>query len=90
MDLGAELSLISFCLIFNAHNFNREIIKFLVKSGMDINEKDEHGKTAFWNAYEKGRIDLETQLIKLGADINTTNLEGITPLEDAKARGFKR
>ena len=56
---------------------------------MDINEKDEHGKTAFWNAYKKGRIDLEMQLIKLGVDINTTNLEGITPLEDAKARGYK-
>jgi ankyrin repeat protein len=40
-------------------------------------------------AVEEGKTEMVTLLLERGAEVNVTDLAGITPLERAQNRGFK-
>ena len=55
-------------------------VRSLLKKGVDINSKDEHGQTALMNAAHNGQVDLVRLLIEQGADLNTTAKYGLSAL----------
>ena len=55
-------------------------LDFFLKSGVDINAKDIDQKTPVFYCIDKGRIDLLEILIEKGANIQTADKRGQTPL----------
>jgi ankyrin repeat protein len=49
----------------------------------DLSDRDSKGNTRLHRAVNKGDLDLVKDLLKNGADINSTNDDGHTPLEIA-------
>ena len=58
-------------------------IKFLLKLGLDINEKNEYGYTALHYAAMNNCLEVVKFLIENGANINLCNKKGQSPLEIA-------
>ncbi len=81
LDMGAEVN-IRDCdgktPIFNVRN--PELAKSLVIKGADVNVRDCVNDTAFSYAVRYGRYDIARFLIEKGAEVNTTNKLGMTPL----------
>lgn len=61
-----------------------EMGEFLISKGIDINKKDEHGKTALFRMNDS---EIFNMLINNGANINITENSGSTPLLTALSRG---
>lgn len=59
----------------------------LVKTGVDINEKDANGDTALVMAAEKGNEEVVKYLLKVGADVNAKNNYDATALTNAAFMG---
>ena len=53
---------------------------FLLKSGFDLNTKDEEGKTALHLSAEHGAEAITDMLLKAGSNANTQDVHGWTPL----------
>ncbi len=53
---------------------------FMMKTLLDVNEKDDHGSAAIHYAANSGKIALMKDLIDKAADIQATNKIGYTPL----------
>lgn len=64
---------------------NIQIIDKFVNSGISINTRNENSKgiSPIHYAAALGRDNVISHLIKLGADVNVTNLDGQTPLHNA-------
>ena len=68
-----------------------EIVKYLIKAGVDINATDMNGDTALSltlersdnDAYNNIAIKIIKELIKAGADVNITNGDGDSPVDIA-------
>jgi len=62
-----------------------KILKALIDSGADLNRKDSdhYGYTPLINAAEFGELEMVKALLAAGADVHTTNNEGITALHFA-------
>jgi Zn-dependent protease with chaperone function len=60
-----------------------EMLRQVVNEGAEINEKDIDGYTALQYAFMWGDISSAEFLIQNGADVNTTDLWGATPLMNA-------
>jgi ankyrin repeat protein len=63
-----------------AQNGNLDLIKRMIKDGIDINIQDEYGWTALQLASRKGHLDVVKFLIEYGADLNAQNDDGWTAL----------
>lgn len=50
---------------------NLEVVKFFVKDGVNVNEKDKKGYTAIFKAVFSGKLEIVKFLVENGADINT-------------------
>uniref|UniRef100_A0A8C6DSF3 Ankyrin repeat domain 31 n=1 Tax=Moschus moschiferus TaxID=68415 RepID=A0A8C6DSF3_MOSMO len=61
------------------------LVKALIKSGADVNLKDNAGWTPLHKAASKGWSDVIVELLKAGANVNCENVDGILPLHDAVA-----
>lgn len=57
-----------------------DTIATYVRSGWDINERNDKGQTALFRAVEAGRPDLVTELLFLGANPDIGDANGKTPL----------
>jgi len=55
-------------------------VKSLHKQGVDINAKDEDGRTPLYTAAHSGKIDILKYFISKGADVNAKCNKGRTPL----------
>jgi ankyrin repeat protein len=51
--------------------------------GVNVNGRDAEKKTALQLAAFKGHAEIVTELIKYGADIDTQDVYGVTPLINA-------
>ncbi|XP_014286998.1 putative ankyrin repeat protein RF_0381 [Halyomorpha halys] len=62
-------------------------VKFLIKSGIDVNAKNIYGETPLYQAAKVNNIELFTILIKSGADIKTRTYIGETVMHHAASTG---
>ena len=59
-----------------------DTIRWAIEKGVDVNERDEFGKSAVWVAASFGYPKVVEMLIEFGADVNVADIEiGHTPLE---------
>ena len=73
-------------MFWACENDNINVVKFLVESGANINEKNYQGYTPIFDAVNRIRRDIVEYLVDDGADLNVkTNEEGENILlRDAK------
>ena len=64
------------------------VVEYLLKKGFDAGARDKNGETTLIHAINGGDVENVTLLIQNGADINTANREGETPLQVAR-QNFK-
>lgn len=69
--------------IVNRHVHDRDVIRFLVRRGAQINSLDESGNTPLIIAVKNGQRLVAKHLIDSNADVNVTSKDGITPLSTA-------
>ena len=58
-----------------------EVVRFLIKSGADVNRKSEDDNTPLHSAAFFGRTNIAKLLLKHGADIKARNDDGATPAD---------
>ena len=63
-------------------------INFYIDKGVDLESKDENGKTILHLAVAVGDIDTVMKIIRMGADVNERDNEGKTPLHYAHIYGL--
>ena len=74
--------------IHHACNKNHEkIVRYLIKSGCDVNATDENGDTALHYAAARGVLNIVIALIDAGAEFSKSNSQGLTPLHKATIFG---
>ena len=62
-------------LVSRAAQFNHtKLISLLVENGAKVNTHDSEGRSPFLNAVAAGHVGSARLLIKLGADVNATDL----------------
>ncbi len=64
-----------------------EIVRSLLESGADVNERDKDFGTSLLSASQEGRLEVVQLLIEFGADVNTPDRIGWTPLQIASRHG---
>ena len=57
-------------LVYSAWHGDTDNVRCLLESGVNINAKDENGKTALMAAAGQGRVETVKFLIEKGADVN--------------------
>lgn len=70
-------------LIDAVMNNDIEAVELLLKSGADVNAKNNIGKTALMFAAEDGRLDIVAMLLEKGADVNAIWGNGFKALDYA-------
>lgn len=71
----------------------KRITKMLLERGADPNVKADRGNNALWDAchFSCDRIyDLVELVLEYGGDVNSKNNRGISPLDMAYQRGYKK
>ena len=72
-----------------AKDGNIEAVKLDLAGGMDVNTKNDRGRTPLHDAAEEGQKEIAELFIAAGADVNAKNNLGGTPLHEAAASGHK-
>lgn len=65
---------------------NTDIFTYFISKGVDVNQADENGNTAFYNAVRSNDIKMVRFLSQYVKDINTLNKKGQSPLMTAIQR----
>ena len=71
-----------------ARQGNSEAVKQYLADGVDVNAKDDWGKTLLHSTAEMRRKEIAELLIAEGADVNAKDDEGDTPLYYAHRRVY--
>ena len=76
------------CLIFAAYDGHTDTVRYLVSlPEVDLNHQDNRNFTALHDAVEEKHADVVEVLIDAGADIETKNVDGRSPLHLASVSG---
>lgn len=65
-------------------------VKALIDEGVNVNERDESGRTALMIAANRGHTYVVQLLLESGADANAKDNQGMTAIQSAADRGFER
>ncbi|KAI6677729.1 hypothetical protein NL676_038525 [Syzygium grande] len=65
-----------------------EVVKALLKKGIDINAKDEDGYTALHWAIQSGHMDAVELLVKKGANAEAMTNKGLSALQIAESLAY--
>lgn len=68
-------------------NDHLNIVKFLIRNGVDVNAKNRDENTPFHLAARNGHLEVVKYLVGNGADVNARNKDGNTPLFTAGEQG---
>jgi ankyrin repeat protein len=71
--------------VYSLSAYSEQFIKYLISRGWNVNKKDIEGNTILTRNVESGGFDSVRFLIANGADVNTLNKLGLTPLHYAKS-----
>eukprot|EP00833_Pecoramyces_ruminatium_P017644 jgi/Orpsp1_1/1191676/evm.model.d7180000087723.1 len=71
----------------NKKDINMNLVKYLVKHGLNINEEGSDWETPLFDACKNGNENIVKYLVEHGADINKENTNGETPLFNACLSG---
>ena len=74
------------CLQYNSHS---EIISFLLRWGISLNEMDSQGRTSLHLAAQRGLSKAVMSMVEKGADIHAKDCQGWMPLHHAAANGHE-
>lgn len=81
-------------LHFACDGSSPEAVRFLLQNGAKSNQANKQGDTALMRSAnlksEDDALDIVTQLIAAGADVNAKSRSGVTPLSSARERGNLR
>jgi len=66
-------TLLHSAVLYDDAESNCSLIQFLVEQGVELDAKDNEGKSALWYAGLKGHVKVIKTLLQLGADIQTLN-----------------
>ena len=72
-----------FDLVLAAGKADTAKLEGLLKEGVDVNSRDDKGRTALMTASRSGQIRIVTILLEKGADVNARDKEGGTALREA-------
>lgn len=81
---GAEMTLNIAAMLGDGSEVQR-----LLKTGTDVNKRNEGGRTALMDAAGKGHINVVKLLLDKGADVQAGTWDGVTALQSAKKGGHK-
>lgn len=84
-DNGGNTSL----LLYVDENYDRDIVKELIRAGADVNARNSQGNTALHYAIKNHQINIARFLIKKGANYEIANNNGETPVSLAAERGLQ-
>lgn len=73
-----------------ANNGHVQTLRYLIRLGVTVNERDEHGWTALMAAAWYGHVEAAKTLLSAGADPSLATPEGKTSLQLARERGHLR
>jgi ankyrin repeat protein len=60
-------------------NGNENLVKYLVKIGVDVKKLNKYGETPLFDACYSGNVNLVKYLVENGVDINKKKIDGIKP-----------
>jgi len=62
------------------YNNDVSAVDKLIKSGADVNARNEYGSTPMLEAVSNGNVTILERLLKAGAEVNSSGPDGMTPL----------
>lgn len=86
--LGGDFSLLKFVDCYRIYQGHKSLIHYLLGEGLDVNERDEAGKTAFWHACDEFHIGMQMELLRMGCQVDCEDVRGWTPLHEACLKGY--
>ena len=86
--LGGDISLLTFVNCYRIYQSHKLLIHYLLREGLNIDDTDEYGKSAFRYACEDFHVAMQLELIKMGCDVNSGDRDGVTPLHEACLKGY--
>ena len=75
-------------LILASLHGQKEIVRYLLEKGADLNATDNEGSNVLHNAAASGHEDIIALLLSKGTDVNAKDNRGMTALHFACSRGF--
>ena len=77
-------------LIHVDYRCDREVVKYFIKAGADINARNKKGNTVLFYVIKHKDSELARLLIKKGANYNVRNNEGVSAVELAVEKGLEQ
>lgn len=86
--LGGDILKLKFVNVYRVYQSHKLLLQYLLTEGLNPNDTDEYGLTAFRYACDSFQVGMQMELIKLGCNVNCSDLSGNTPLHDACLKGY--
>lgn len=86
--LGGDFRLLKFVDCYRIYQGHKGLIHYLLGEGLDLNERDEAGKTAFWYACDEFHVGMQMELLRMGCQVDCEDARGWTPLHEACLKGY--